>query len=178
MNKKGSFKPVIIALIISMLIALFWNSLVFLKNFVHAILNPTAGALISWNLHIGMLLIVFILTLITTLIQKYGTDQEALKELKKVQKEAQKEMRECRDDPKKLMELQKKSFESLPQTFKLSMRSFAYTAIPLLLFFRWFMDFFQSINNPKFFGFLGWFLFYLLFSIIFSSILRKALKVA
>jgi len=178
MDKKGSFKPVVIALIISMLIALFWNNLNFLKNIVHTILDPSAGALINWQLEIGMLLIVLILTLITTLIQKYTTDQNALKDLKREQKALQKEMKEHKGNPQKLMELQKKSFEFLPRTFKLSMRSFAYTAIPLLLFFRWFMDFFQSINNPKFFGFLGWFLFYLLFSIIFSSILRKVLKVA
>lgn len=178
MNKEGSFKPIAIALIISMLIAMFWNSLTFLRNIVHTILDPSAGALIKLNLHFGMLIIVFILTLITTLIQKYMTDQEALKDLKKEQKALQEEMKKNKDDPKKLMELQKKSFESIPKTFKLSMRAFAYTAIPLILFFRWFVDFFNSIGKPEFLGFMGWLVFYLISSIIFSSILRKALKVA
>ncbi len=178
MNKEGSFKPIAIALIISMLIAMFWEKLTFLKNGVHLILDPSAGTLILWNLNFGMLIIVFILTLITTLVQKYTTDQEALKDLKKEQKALQEEMKKNAGDSKKLMELQKKSFESIPKTFKLSMRALAYTAIPLLLFFRWFMDFFKSIGDPKLFLGLGWLFFYLISSIIFSSILRKVLKVA
>lgn len=177
MNKEGSFKPILFALVISMLIAIFWQQLTFLKTFVHNLLDPSAGALINWNLTAGMLILVFILTLITTLIQKYTTDQESLKELRKEQKAVQEEMKKNRDNPQKMMELQKKSFESIPKTLKLSMGSFIYTAIPFLLFFRWFIDFFDSIGNPKFFGFLGWFLFYFIFSFIFSSILRKILKV-
>jgi len=177
MNKEGSFKPIAITLVFSMLIALFWNQLTFLKNFVHLIFDPTAGAMLLWNLNIGMILIICVLTIATTLIQKYTTDQETLKELRKEQKELQKEMKKYRDNPQKIMELQKKSFEFLPKTMKLSMRSIAYTAIPLILFYRWFMDFFSAIGNPKFFGFLGWFLTYLILTIIFSSILRKVLKV-
>lgn len=177
MNKEGSFKPIAIALIISMIIAFFWDSLAPLKNFVHSILNPTAGALLNWQLTIGMLLIVFILTVITTLIQKYTTDQETLKQMRKEQKELQKEMKKYRDNPAKMMELNKKTLEYLPKTLKLSMKSFVYTAIPLILLFRWFKDFFTDVGSPKFFGFLGWILFYLIFSMIFSSILRKIFKV-
>ncbi len=177
MNKEGSFKPIAVAFVISMLIALLWNSLTFLKNSIHAILDPTAGALLNLDLTIGMLILIFILTFITTLIQKYTTDQETLKDLRKQQREIQKEMRKHRDNPQKVMELNKKSLEFLPRTLKLSMRSFAYTAIPLILFFRWFIDTFEMLGNPKFLGFLSWFLFYLIFSIIFSSILRKIMKV-
>lgn len=177
MNKEGSFKPVAIVLIASMLIALMWNSLSFLKNIIHSILDPSAGALITWNLHIGMLIIIFILTLLTTLIQKYTTDQASLRQLKKEQKELHEEMKKVRDNPQKLLELQKKSFEFLPKTLKLSMRSFAYTAIPLILFFRWFVDYFQELGNPKFVFGMSWFLFYLIASLIFSSIMRKTLDV-
>jgi uncharacterized membrane protein (DUF106 family) len=60
------------------------------------------------------------------------------------------------------------------------MRPLLYTAIPFVLFFRWFADYF---SNPffaafRFFGFLSWFWFYLIGSIIFSSIFRKVLKVS
>ena len=177
MNKEGSFKPIVIVLVFSMIIALFWKDLTFLSNIIHAILDPSAGALIIWNLHIGMLIIIFILTLATTLIQKYTTDQKTLRELRKEQKELQEEMKKYKDDPHKIMEFQKKSFEAMPKTLKLSMRSIAYTSIPLILFFRWFYDFFIGIGDPKFFGFLGWFLFYLIFTLIFSSIFKKVLKV-
>lgn len=178
MNKEGSFKPIAIALIISMLIAFFWDQLTFLRNFVHVILDPSAGALLNWNLTWGMLLIVFILTLATTLIQKYTTDQETLRELRNKQKEISKKSQEHKGDPQKMLESQKELGPIMIQTLKLNARSMAYTAIPLILFFRWFVDFFNSIGNPKLFLGLGWFLFYLIFSLIFSSILRKVLKVA
>lgn len=176
-DKEGSFKPIMIALGISLLIALSWNSFDFIRNVVHSILDPSAGALLNLNLTWGMILIVAILTVGTTLVQKYTTDQETLRELKKEQKLLQEEMKKYRDDPKKVMELQKKSFEFIPKTFKLSMRSFSYTAIPLILFFRWFMDYFDSVGNPHFLGFMSWFWFYLILTMIVSSIARKIFKV-
>jgi len=60
---------------------------------------------------------------------------------------------------------------------KLSMRAVAFTGIPIILFFRWFNDFFVNAGNPKFFGIMNWLFFYIIFSIIFSSIFRKILKV-
>ncbi|MBU0958716.1 MAG: DUF106 domain-containing protein [Nanoarchaeota archaeon] len=177
MNKEGSFKPVAIVLVASMLIALFWNSISFIRNAVHGVLDPSAGALLRMNVTWGMLIIVLIIAIITTIIQKYATDQKTLKELKKEQKLLQEEMKKYRDNPAKVMELQKKSFEFIPKTMKLSMRAMAYTGIPLILFFRWFMDVFNAMDSPKFFGFLSWFWFYLIFTMIFSSIIRKIFKV-
>lgn len=181
-NKKGSkgegsFKPFIIVMLISLVIAGFWDKMPAIKNAVHFLLDPTAGWLLNWHLTIGMLLIVFILTLITTLVQKYATDQETLKEIKKEQKEIQKQMKEFREHPEKMASLQKKNMELLPKQMKLSFRGIAYTGVPFILFFRWFYDFFEVLGNPKFFGFLGWIWFYLIFAMIFSSILRKWLDV-
>ena len=178
MDKEGSFKGPIIVLVISMLIAAFWNQLDFIRNLVSAGLDPTAGFLLNWNLTIGMVILIFILTIITTLAQKYGTDQEALREMKKEQKALQEEMKKYKDHPEKFMELQKESMKFMMPMMKLGMRPIMYTGIPLILFFRWFMDFFTLLGDPKFFGFFNWFWFYLLGSIIFSSILRKIWKVA
>ena len=177
MNKEGSFKPVIIVLGISMLIALFWNSLTFIKTPLHAILNPTAGALLEWNITWGMAVIIAVLTLITTLIQKYTTDQEAIRELKAKQKEISKRAQEHKHDPQKMMEINKEGFPLMGQMMKLSMRAMAFTGIPLILFFRWFMDVFTALGNPEFFGFMGWIWFYLLGSLIIGSIFRKVFKV-
>jgi uncharacterized membrane protein (DUF106 family) len=181
-NKKaskgeGSFKPIIIIMAISLLIASLWDKMPWIKNAVHTVLDPSAGSLLNWNLTIGMLIIVFILTLLTTFVQKYATDQETLKEIKKEQKEIQKQMKEFKDHPEKMMHLQKKQMEMFPKQMKLSMRGVAYTGVPFILLFRWFYDFFATIGNPKFFGFLGWIWFYLIFAMIFSSILRKWLDV-
>lgn len=177
-GKEGSYMVIFLALFISLIIASLWNSIPFIKNIVHVVLNPTAGALLGWNLTLGMVVVVLFITLITTFAQKYGTDQETLKEMKKEQKILQEEMKKFRDHPEKLMELQKKQFEFIPKTFRLTMRPIIYTAIPLILFFRWFMDYFSVIPDFRFFGFFSWFWFYLIGSIIFSSILRKILKVA
>jgi len=177
MNKQGSFWPIILISVLSLAMAIYWNQIPFVKNAVHAALDPSAGALLTWNITIGMLLVVFLITLITTVIQKYATDQKALKELRAEQKILQEEMKKFRDDPAKMSELSKKQLEFIPKTFKLTSRTVLFTGIPFLLFFRWFYDYFASIGQPNFFGFLPWFWFYLIFTLIFSSILRKVMKV-
>jgi uncharacterized membrane protein (DUF106 family) len=180
MDKKGkesSYRLILFIMFITFFIAFFWDKLEFIKNSVSYLLDPSIGFLLNWNLNLGMLIIVFFLTLITTLVQKYATDQETLRELKKEQKEVQKEMKKYRENPQKILELQKKSFESFPKMMKLSMRGIIFTGIPFVLFFRWFYDFFNFIGNPKLFGIMNWFIFYIIFSLIFSSIFRKIFKI-
>jgi uncharacterized membrane protein (DUF106 family) len=176
-KKEGSFFPIILVFIFSTLMYIYWNKIPYIKNSVHSVLDPTAGVLLNWNLTIGMIIIVFVITVITTIIQKYTTDQKALKELRKEQKLLQEEMKKYKDHPEKFAELSKKQFEFIPKTFKLTSRGMLFTGIPFILFFRWFYDTFTAIGSPKFFGFLSWFWFYLILAIIFNSILRKILKV-
>ncbi len=180
MNKEGEsgFKGIVIVFLISILIAAFWNQLEFIRNIVSTILDPTAGALLSWDVTWGMILIIFIISVFITLFQKYATDQETLKELKKEQKEMNKKSQEFKHNPEKMMEVQKELMPLMMRTMKISMRPIIYTGIPLILFFRWFMDYFAAIGDPRFFGIFSWFWFYLLGSLIFSSVLRKILKVA
>lgn len=177
MDNKGSFHLIFIVLIISLLIAFFWDSVSIIKDSVHSVLDPSAGVLLNWNLTYGMLILVLLITIFMTLAQKYGTDQATLKRLKEEQKELQKEMKQYKDHPEKIAELSKKQLEFFPLMMKHSMRPMIYTGVPLILFFRWFMDFFATMPDYRFFGFFSWFWFYLIVSIIFSSILRKVMKV-
>lgn len=179
-GKEGSFKGVFIAMIASIFIAILWDSFPVIKNTAHAVLNPTAGALLNWNITLGMTILVFIISIFMTLIQKYGTDQETLKRMRNEQKRLNEEMKKVENSREKMMELQKESMKMAVPMMKLSMRPIVYTAIPLILFFRWFADFFSAsgFSNFLFFGFLSWFWFYLIGSIIFSSILRKIMNVA
>ena len=184
MNKEGksSFRPVIIIMIITLVIVFLWDKIPAIGQAAHFIFDPTAGFLLDWNLTAGMLIVVFILSILMTIIQKYTTDQETLKEMKKEQKLIQKQMKEFKDQPGKVMELQKKQMSFMPKQMKLSMRSMIYTGIPLILLFRWFNDYFEVLAEAagepiRFFGFMGWIIFYLLFSIIFSSIIKKWWKV-
>lgn len=166
-----------VALGIAIVVGALWNQVPAIKQTIHAIGDPTLGALLDYNKMAGMLIIVALFSLLTVLIQKYGTDQETLKEIKKEQKILQEEMKKYRDQPDKLMELNKKQLEFIPKTMEITARPMIYTVIPFVLFFRWFTDYFVA-NPYKFFGFFTWFWFYLLTTIIFSSIFRKVLKVA
>ena len=165
------------ALLFSMLIAVYWNKSPQVSDFFHSILDPVFSPLLNWNIFLGMSLIVLVLSILMTLVQKYCVDQESLKEIKKRQKEIQKEMKEYREHPEKIAELSKEQFEFMGKMMKISMGSIVYTAIPFILLFRWLSDYFSLIDY-SFFGVLSWFWFYLLASIVFSSILRKILKVA
>lgn len=162
---------------ISLVLVFMWNSVPIVKDSVGSILDPSAGALINWNLTIGSLIVFFIIALVTTIVQKYATDQVTLRELRKEQKELQKQMNEYKDNPKKMMEIQKSIWPTTLKIMQVSMKGSLFTIIPFLLFFRWFMDFFVAMGSPKFFGFMNWFWFYLLSILFFSSILRKTLKV-
>ncbi len=181
-GKEGSWTPMIIVMGISLVIAFAWDKMDFIKNAVHAVLDPSAGVLLGWNLTIGMLLIVLMINLLTTTIQKYATDQEALRELKKQQKILQAEMKKYKDHPQKVAELSKQQMQFIPKTFKLTSRAIMFTGIPFILFFRWFTDVFTAMEVAtgapvRFLGFLSWFWFYLIFTMAFSMILRKMFKV-
>lgn len=179
-KKEGSFTGIFIIMAASLLIASLWNSFEPIRNAVHAVLDPSAGVLLNWNATWGMLIIVFIIALGTTIIQKYTTDQKALKELKDAQKALQAEIKKFQKEGNtaKMMELQKQQFEFMPKMMKLSMASVVYTGIPFILFFRWFMDYFNAIPEFRFFGFITWFWFYLIFTMVFSGFIRKWMKVA
>ncbi len=170
---EGSFTLIVIMMLVALVIASLWDKTPAIKNSVHYVLNPSAGVLLNWNLNLGMLIVVFAITILTTIVQKYATNQKALKELKKESKEIQQQMKEFKNHPEKLIELQKKQFKLIPKQFKLSMRAIAYTAIPFILFFRWFGDYFLEAGNPKLWLGMSWFLFYILFAIVFGAILRK-----
>ena len=175
MNK--SMKTLFLVMFVSLAIAFFWNSLPIIKQSVDFVLNPSVGSLLSWNINYGMIIITAIISLFLVLIQKYTTDQSLLREIKKEQKILQEKMKEFKNHPEKLMELQKKQLEFIPRTFEITMRPLIYTSVPIILFFRWFNDYFTS-SPVKIFGFFSWFWAYLIFAIIFSMIFRKVFDVA
>lgn len=135
----------------------------------------------------GIIVVSFVITLIITLIHKYTTDQEKLKQAKEEMKEIKAEMKEYRNDPQKTMELNKKlmakSMESTRQTFKPMLISF----LPVIIIFAWLRNSLPidevliqlPFSIPKMgvnTGF-GWFAVYIVTAIIFSSVLRKVMKV-
>jgi uncharacterized membrane protein (DUF106 family) len=177
-NKKGfGMFGILIVMLVSLFIASLWNTPLFgkeafVKSSVKAILDPSIGLLFKWNIIIGFIIIVGILSFILTITQKFLTNQEELKKMKKEQKLLQEEMKKYKDHPQKLLELQKKQLEFIPKTFDLTMKPLLYTSIPIILLFRWFSEFL----NPVWGGW--WILYYLVLSMIFSGIFKKVLDVA
>ena len=92
--------------------------------------------------------------------------------------EANEKAKQFRHHPEKMMEIQKEVFPISTKLMKLSSRPLMFTGIPFILIFRWYMDTFTALGDPKFFGFLSWFWFYLIFTMIFSGLIRKWMKVA
>ncbi|PIN93550.1 hypothetical protein COU54_02625 [Candidatus Pacearchaeota archaeon CG10_big_fil_rev_8_21_14_0_10_31_24] len=169
-------KTLFTVMLVSIIIAIAWNSVPGIRAGAHSALDPTLGTLLDLHLNIGFLIATAIIALITTIVQKYATDQATIKQIKQEQKALQAEMKQYKEHPEKLMELQKKSMELVFKTMPLTMRPLVYTAVPFILLFRWFGDYF--IATPvKIFGFFSWLWAYILFSIVFSSIFRKAFNV-
>lgn len=168
---------------ISLFVGFAWESVPIIKNSVHSVLSPSFGALLSWNVLYGMLIILGILSLIMSLIHKYATDQKEMKKLKKEQKELQKKVRECQNDPKKMKECQGRQMELFKQSFSMSLNPMMYTLIPFILFFRFFQDYFSELaieigEEVIFLGIFNWFWFYFVCSMVFSMIWRKILKIS
>jgi uncharacterized membrane protein (DUF106 family) len=174
--KKGII-TLMLVMVASLVIASLWDAVPIISRSVHSILDPTLGAILKLDIFLGFLIIIFIITLFITLVQKYATDQGALKQLREDQKQLQNEMKQHKDNPTKMMEIQKKQLEAMPKSFDLTMKPLIYTAIPIILFFRWFADAFKVMGDPKIILGLSWIWFYFIASIVMSLILRKILKV-
>ncbi|MFA5071754.1 MAG: EMC3/TMCO1 family protein [Candidatus Pacearchaeota archaeon] len=164
--------------IISLGIVFLWEQIPIIKETAHAILDPTAGALISWNVTGGTLILFFIIALFMTIIQKFTVDQKTLREMKAEQKEISKELQQYRDNPEKALEVNKRSMKIMGDIMSMTMKSSFITMIPLILLFRWFSDVFTALGDPIFFGFINWFWLYLISVLVFGGILRKAFKMA
>ena len=173
----SALRILFIVTLISLGIAIFWNSVPLVKETIHLILDPTVGKFLDFNADIGMIIVTASIMLIITLVQKFTVDNDTLRKLKSEQKKLQQDMKEFKNHPEKFMELQKESMKKAGEMITISMRSFSYTAIPIILFFRWFSDYFVAFSPPlKIFGFFSWFWAYFIFSIIFSLIFRKMFK--
>src|SRR3989338_11490462 len=84
-----------------------------------------------------VIIISLVVTLIITLIYKWTTDQNLMKQLKDEMKEFQKEMKELKQHPSKMMEVQKKAMQTNMKYMMHSMRATLFTFIPIIIIFSW-----------------------------------------
>lgn len=102
-----------------------------------SVLNPVFDPLLSLPMPMVVVIMAFIITFLITVIYKFTTNQNLMKDLKTEMKELQKEMKELKSDPKKMMDVQKKAMQSNMKYMSHSMRSMLFTFIPIILIFGW-----------------------------------------
>ncbi|MFH1065065.1 MAG: EMC3/TMCO1 family protein [Nanoarchaeota archaeon] len=144
---------------------------------LYGVLDIITGPLFKLPEPFPILMISLILTLATTLIYKYATDQEVMKTLKDDMKAMQAEMKTLKEHPEKMMALQK---EAMQKNMKYMMKSFKpmlITFIPIVFIFGWMRGHYDALGNPDIFFGLSWLWTYIIFSLVFSIGLRKFLKV-
>ena len=169
--KKGMI-IMFVTMVLSLVVVAMWDKFPIIGNTVNSILDPTFGKIMEWNLILGFVVVVFVLSFLLTIIQKYTTDQPTMKQLKVEQKALSDEMKKFRDNPQKILELQKKQFEIIPKTFDITMKPIIFTFIPLILLFRWFGELLEPVWGG------WWILYYIILFMIFSIVWRKMLDVA
>lgn len=86
---------------------------------------------------IAITLISLVISIVSTLIYKWTTDQDLMKRLKDEIKELQKQMKTLTEHPEELSAVQKKSMEANMKYMSASMKPTLYTIIPIILIFGW-----------------------------------------
>jgi len=93
--------------------------------------------LLSMNPLVALIIISLAVSVIITVIYKFTTDQNLMKQLKDEMKEFQKEIKELRQHPEKMMAVQKKSMQTNMKYMTQSFKSTFFTFIPIILIFGW-----------------------------------------
>ncbi len=126
----------------------------------------------------GLVLVSIVVTLASTLVYKYATDQDVMKSLKEETKMLSEEAKKAKDDPKKMIELNKRVMEKNMDYMRHSFKPMIITIVPFGLFFIWLSKIYSDIGPIiSSASWLSWFWLYVIFSIVLSIVLRKILKV-
>jgi len=106
---------------------------VVLDNLLNPIFSPLLNLPTLWS----VILLSFIISLVITLVYKYTTDQNLMKQLKEEMKASQKQVKELRSHPEEAMKAQKKAMRTNMKYMMQSMKSTLYSFIPIILIFGW-----------------------------------------
>jgi len=120
------------------------------------------------NPRLAIILVSLLVALFITIISYFLTDKEKMKEMRQKQIELKKEMNLYKDNPQKMMEINKKMLEHMPEQMKMSLKPTLVTMIPLLIMFGWLRSTFAITTLAS-----TWIWYYIVSSLIFSIILRK-----
>ena len=124
--------------------------------------------LIQNNPRISIIVLSFVVTLFITIVNYFMTDRKRMKEIKEKQKRLRAELKQFKDNPQKMMEINKQMMEDMPEQLKHSFKPMLVTIIPLIILFKWLRASFAITAIAG-----TWFWWYIGASILFSMILRK-----
>jgi len=102
-----------------------------------SILDPIFSPLLNLPTLLAIIILSFLISLIITIVYKYTTNQNLMKQLKEEIKEFQKEAKELKKEPDKAMAVQKKSMQTNMKYMMHSMKSTLYSILPIIIIFSW-----------------------------------------
>lgn len=106
-------------------------------GFVITILDPILNPLLVFPPWAVILIISIVITLIITVIYKFATDQTLMRSLKEEMKKFRTKMKQHKDDPDKMLKLQKEAMSKQMQYMMHSLRPTLFTFLPIILIFGW-----------------------------------------
>ena len=127
--------------------------------------------LILQNPKVSIIILSGIVTLISTLVTKWMTNQEHLRSLKERQKQIQQDLKKCKPGEKLFEELQNEMLQITMTMMKSSFKPLLVTMIPFLLLFAWIRGVYTPVLDH-------WIWYYIISSFAFSMIFRKVFKMA
>lgn len=102
-----------------------------------SLLDPIFSPILNLSPWLGIAIISLFISLIITIIYKYVTDQNLMKQLKSEMKEFQKEIKELKDNPEQAMKVQKKAMETNMKYMMHSLKPTLFTILPIIIIFGW-----------------------------------------
>lgn len=104
------------------------------------ILNPVFNPILNLGPFWAIILMSFLVSLIISIVYKLTTDQKKMKEIKDEIKSFQDRAKAEKEDPNKMMAIQKEAMSKNMEYMKMSFKPTLFTFIPILLIFGWMAD--------------------------------------
>ena len=106
-------------------------------EFMNAPLDFIFGPLLKIPTLWAVIMLSMLISLLTTVIYKYATNQQLMKDLKDEIKALQNEAKQLKENPQKSMEVQKKSMETNMKYMSHSIKPTLITFLPIIILFGW-----------------------------------------
>lgn len=138
---------------------------------INFFINSPNGDLLA---KLSIIVVSFLVMLVTTLITKFATNQNRMKELKEIQKACQIKLKDNKGNMEEMKKINEEMMRCNMELMKHSFKPMLFTFIPLLLLIG---AMGQIFANPEQLVLKSWIWWYILSGLVFSIALKKVLKV-